>query len=298
MEASAQVIDYDVAAIGSVAVRRQLEGTLNGLSLHKRDGVWETLSQARRRFPSARTLLVGDLFHLTRSRGLDHLAGGPPSLSIVFLVRTQRDRRLLLRPDIAMRLGDDRFFVLNFTSSAKEPGASATLTDYFRMIVERLQPGRVVAARYSSVDEVLWLEFGDGLERAVRWSSLPFAARLGLVPASACARAHGQSVLLVDADGAEIDIDAGVLRSAVDAGFRRSMVEQHGSARGALGAKIHRLREECGLTQQQVEARSGIPQETLSRIENGRRDPRLGTLEKLATALSMDVSELLARLAG
>jgi transcriptional regulator with XRE-family HTH domain len=68
--------------------------------------------------------------------------------------------------------------------------------------------------------------------------------------------------------------------------------------RAATGARIREAREERGLSQEQVETLSGISQETLSRIENGHRDPRLDTLRKLAAGLSMDLPELLARMAG
>ena len=42
--------------------------------------------------------------------------------------------------------------------------------------------GRVVEARFFLLDSVLYVRFGDGLERAVRWSELPFARRLAVEP--------------------------------------------------------------------------------------------------------------------
>ena len=49
-----------------------------------------------------------------------------------------------------------------------------------------------------------------------------------------------------------------------------------------------RLREAQGLTQEQLGAKSGIPQETLSRLERG-RVPALPTLKRLAKALNATV---------
>lgn len=48
------------------------------------------------------------------------------------------------------------------------------------------------------------------------------------------------------------------------------------------------LREAQGLTQEQLGAKSGIPQETLSRLERG-RIPALPTLRRLAKALNATV---------
>ncbi len=51
---------------------------------------------------------------------------------------------------------------------------------------------------------------------------------------------------------------------------------------------LTRLREAQGLTQEQLGAKSGIPQETLSRLERG-RIPALPTLRRLAKALNATV---------
>lgn len=55
-----------------------------------------------------------------------------------------------------------------------------------------------------------------------------------------------------------------------------------------LGLALCEARERLHLTQQDIEARVGIPQETLSRIERGRL-PSLATLQKIAKALDIQV---------
>jgi len=55
-----------------------------------------------------------------------------------------------------------------------------------------------------------------------------------------------------------------------------------------LGLALCEAREGLGLTQHEVGARAGVPQETLSRIERGRM-PSLGTLQKIADALAVQV---------
>ena len=55
-----------------------------------------------------------------------------------------------------------------------------------------------------------------------------------------------------------------------------------------LGLALCEARELCGMTQGEVETRTGIPQETLSRIERGRM-PSLGTLQKIADVLGVQI---------
>jgi transcriptional regulator with XRE-family HTH domain len=47
------------------------------------------------------------------------------------------------------------------------------------------------------------------------------------------------------------------------------------------GRMLRYARGQAGLTQRELAAKSGVPQETIARIERGRADPRLGTLDRL-----------------
>ncbi|MFA1625587.1 helix-turn-helix domain-containing protein [Rhizobium mongolense] len=53
-----------------------------------------------------------------------------------------------------------------------------------------------------------------------------------------------------------------------------------------------RLRREKGLTQEEVEGRSGFSQQYLSSLERGRRNPTVITLYELAQALDVSHVEL------
>jgi len=57
--------------------------------------------------------------------------------------------------------------------------------------------------------------------------------------------------------------------------------------------RLTRFREERGLSQTELAAKARISREYLWRLEAGRQDPTLGTLEKLAKALKVKVTELL-----
>ncbi len=56
--------------------------------------------------------------------------------------------------------------------------------------------------------------------------------------------------------------------------------------RKLVGRNFARLRCEKGLTQEDVEARSGFSQQYLSDLERGRRNPTVITLYELAQALA------------
>ena len=47
------------------------------------------------------------------------------------------------------------------------------------------------------------------------------------------------------------------------------------------GRMVRYARRRSGLTQRALAAKSGIPQETIARIEKGRVDPRVSTLDRL-----------------
>lgn len=50
------------------------------------------------------------------------------------------------------------------------------------------------------------------------------------------------------------------------------------------GRMLRHARRRAGLTQRALSAKAGIPQETIARIERGRADPRVGTLDRLLEA--------------
>ena len=62
--------------------------------------------------------------------------------------------------------------------------------------------------------------------------------------------------------------------------------------RKLVGRNFARLRRDRGLTQEQVEERSGFSQQYLSSLERGRRNPTVITLYELARALGVSHVEL------
>ncbi len=62
--------------------------------------------------------------------------------------------------------------------------------------------------------------------------------------------------------------------------------------RALVGRNFARIRREKGLTQEQVEERSGFSQQYISGLENGIRNPTVVTLFELAQALGVSPVDL------
>ncbi|GIK48227.1 MAG: putative HTH-type transcriptional regulator y4dJ [Alphaproteobacteria bacterium] len=62
--------------------------------------------------------------------------------------------------------------------------------------------------------------------------------------------------------------------------------------RKLVGRNFSRLRREKGLTQEEIEERSGFSQQYLSGLERGKRNPTVITLYELAEALGVSHVEL------
>lgn len=60
-----------------------------------------------------------------------------------------------------------------------------------------------------------------------------------------------------------------------------------------FGRNLRAARERLGLTQEEVAQRSGVHATEVSRIEAGKRDPKVSTLERLAKAVEVKPGRLL-----
>jgi DNA-binding XRE family transcriptional regulator len=175
------------------------------------------------------------------------------------------------------------------TTTKTSPEVAPTLSD---------ECWRIQEARFFALDAVLCLRFEDGLERAVRWVDLPFARRLEFSPVAAAVGADGECVSLTDEAGREVDVSAASLRAALDEGYRARLLSAHDGERRIVGARIRAVRESVSLSQLELSRRTGIAQESLSRIETGRRDPRLGTLQRLARGMGLSLDQFMERLSA
>jgi transcriptional regulator with XRE-family HTH domain len=63
--------------------------------------------------------------------------------------------------------------------------------------------------------------------------------------------------------------------------------------RKLVGRNVKRIRQQRGLTQEQLAELSGFSQQYISGLEQGRRNPTVVSLYELATALGVSHMELL-----
>ncbi|HEY0439474.1 MAG TPA: cupin domain-containing protein [Xanthobacteraceae bacterium] len=73
-----------------------------------------------------------------------------------------------------------------------------------------------------------------------------------------------------------------------------ALASEHSMAIAAIGTRVRSLRQEKGLTLQQLSAAAGVSQSMLSLVERGKASASIGTLFSVATALGVPASDLLA----
>jgi transcriptional regulator with XRE-family HTH domain len=67
------------------------------------------------------------------------------------------------------------------------------------------------------------------------------------------------------------------------------------SPQRALGLAVKARREELAVSQEGLALRSGLHQRWISNVETGKRNPSYASLRRLASALDLTASELIAR---
>ena len=85
--------------------------------------------------------------------------------------------------------------------------------------------------------------------------------------------------------------EAAVTSVAIERGNNDKQVTMSPPKR--LTMKIKRYREQRGLSQEALSKKAGLSREYLARLEGGQHNPSLVTLQKLAKALGVPVTELL-----
>lgn len=60
-----------------------------------------------------------------------------------------------------------------------------------------------------------------------------------------------------------------------------------------LGENVRRIREEKGMTQVELCRKLEVDRAYMSNIENGKKNPTLATIEKIAKALGVSLDELI-----
>jgi DNA-binding XRE family transcriptional regulator len=176
---------------------------------------------------------------------------------------------------------------------------SAHLRHHLAHVLESSDPEALVDVRFSKADRTVWLEFADGLRRALSWPTLSSAleldeARRSLRPDTIRIGDHPETLELLDARGRVVQIDSAAIRALLDTRFAKNVYAASEAAAASLGDRLRERREAAGLTQAQLADRSGLTQEMISNLERGKHQPRFETLQKYAKGLGHSVGNMLA----
>lgn len=91
-------------------------------------------------------------------------------------------------------------------------------------------------------------------------------------------------------DGTDIPWDT--IRALSDPQFAAEMARAAAHNALRVGATLRTLRRQRGFTTAEIGTRTGMAQQSISRIENGRHDVSFSTLEKILAALGCTLCDL------
>lgn len=140
-----------------------------------------------------------------------------------------------------------------------------------------------------------WLRvwFADGLSAIVPAEEIERAGRPVTLDLSQVKLLDPYVILIANTEGGIEEVPWDLIRHYCDAEFSRSEQRKDELSRRALGARLRRLRERAGLTQNDLADKAKVGRATISRIENGRMYAHTATLRRLAKALDIDLVDLI-----
>lgn len=286
-------LTVDVTAVGHSDVRARLLREIVGLGFACRDThtFWSAFvgRLPRRAHP---TLVCGDLAQIVRQyrssnrhRWVGTIRRHRPYF--IVLVRTKADERCADLVDDLMRSSDLRMTV------CRDVGTD--LTACLSGAIRSLNPNALLDVRYSSDRQRLWLQFGDGLCGFVTAQSLSIDKELDrLDMQTATIGERGATIEVLDRAGHIFEIDAEAARAAIDEDFAEMLVIQQRIVERTVAQRLRAARKNKRLTQVELSELTGLDQAVISKLERGLHQPRVDTLERIATGLNLSLSELIA----
>lgn len=137
----------------------------------------------------------------------------------------------------------------------------------------------------------LHVKFADGVESIVPLDELPISIeKINLDTIEI----RSNNIVIQRHDGEEEKIAWDVARRFGDPEFAKEEEKEDMRTRNKLGRYLNHLREEAGLTQNQLAELAEISRGTISRIENGVNYPNSNTLKKIADSLGLSFNALLS----
>ena len=143
----------------------------------------------------------------------------------------------------------------------------------------------------SLLDDGIELGFADGLRGLIPYADIPEIKERSVVAGLELPNPY--EMVLQTGRGECIEIPWDFARYYCDASYRPAVEAMAMRGRQTLGQRIRRHRESAGITQEALARAADIGRVTLVCLEKGERSPRFRTLDALAGALGVRVSDLL-----
>jgi HTH-type transcriptional regulator / antitoxin HipB len=291
----------DLTRIGAVSFRKAIRRELASLGYQPKlfARFWASLASGDAGAIPANLVVMADLSRLAEAfaaagRNVWRTCIRQSHVLLVAFLRGRSDTRCADAVDEILRASEGRLRVC----TARKP-LSSHLRQHLADALELPDPERLVDVRFSEADRTVWLEFADGLRRALSWGALSSAMNLdrerpALRPETIRIGDHPETLEMLDARGREFQIDSAAIRALLDSKLARNVYAASEAATTSLGERLRLGRESAKLTQSQVADRSGLTQEMISNLERGKHQPRFETLERYAKGLGLSVAALLA----
>ncbi len=143
----------------------------------------------------------------------------------------------------------------------------------------------------SLLDGGIELSFADGRGGLIPFSDIPEIRERAAL--SSLELPNPYEMVLQTTSGERVEIPWDFARHYCDVSYRPTVEAIAMQGMQTIGARVRRLRESAGLTQEALARGAGIGRITLVRLEKGEQSPRFKTLNAIARALDRSVQELL-----
>jgi len=288
-------VDVDWTDIGSATTRAEVESTFYtlGRKPEPKERAWDLFVSEQTTNTPRGLIVMTDLsrcaasFRRTKPQRWS-LAVRSANPYIVAFVRNKQDERCAAMVDDIVHASQNRLVVCSKT-------AGKSLQTCISRALAGIDPNSIIDARFADDTNSLWLEFGDGRKTILDWSRLGLdEVKPALIPSSVTVSDDLDAIQVPRRDGSLFDIDSTAVRSLIDGELSNRLDKTAGDITDNLGLRLKRKRKGLGLTQTELAGQSGLEQALISKMEQGRHQPRFTTLSKVAKGLNLSVTELLA----
>jgi transcriptional regulator with XRE-family HTH domain len=156
----------------------------------------------------------------------------------------------------------------------------------------RIEQSHNMMTKASLKSEGIEVIFADGISGLIPYSVIPEIENFSVIDKIKLPNFYELHIILKDKKTIELPWD--FVRHYCDQRYkpRVDIIANYG--RQTLGDVIRRIREKTNITQDELARLAGISRVTEVRLENGKHSPRYRTLQLIAKALDIPVSDLLS----